>query len=259
MKIRDVLNMNRPENGQPDWAGLSLDEMNLWQQIAAATEGIVTPANGIDALRFAGEVAIQRAIVDGHKRMERAKDCPEMFLDGADQKLIGLLAGLPLAFVDKLDGLIADKTGTKSPLGEAVDGVGDFGITAMRLRARLAIGEMTPTDVLMIAGPKVVNAVASGVQIFRGKEVHSSIGAKGGEALRALTLAAFDATEIIKTRAQIEDVKNGFTPAEVMAAGYCDGLERYDTAVKWRDGLAATAFATNAAVSATNVFRAFRK
>lgn len=79
------------------------EELNAWQKIAAATNDVVTPANGIDAAGFA-------AAMYGLNRLDSWWG-------------IGWAAGGIMA--DMVDGKVARATGTQSPLGEAIDAGGD--------------------------------------------------------------------------------------------------------------------------------------
>jgi phosphatidylglycerophosphate synthase len=89
-------------NGEPDWAPVPSKDRNIWQRVAAGTNGLVTPGNAISVVGFL------------------------LVLTGATAVL---LRQLLLAFwcivvgrlADLADGVVADRTGTKSPLGEAVD------------------------------------------------------------------------------------------------------------------------------------------
>jgi len=87
---------------KPDWELVRPAGRNRWQQLAARTGGVVTPGNLASTLGIC--------------------------LVGAGLVYIGferLWAGLALLaagrLCDLLDGTAAERTGTKSPLGEAVD------------------------------------------------------------------------------------------------------------------------------------------
>lgn len=87
---------------RPDWEKKAPAERNAWQKLAAATSGVVTPAN---LLSFAGF----------------ALACAGLLRIARTDFWVGtiLLVGGRLA--DAIDGLTAEATGTKSPFGETVD------------------------------------------------------------------------------------------------------------------------------------------
>jgi phosphatidylglycerophosphate synthase len=95
------MDMHR-STGAADWHNVPASKQNFWQRLAVRTSGIVTPANMISVggglLGAAGLVAI----ANSHGEL------------GVTLLIIGRLA-------DIADGAIAQATGTKSPLGEAVD------------------------------------------------------------------------------------------------------------------------------------------
>lgn len=87
---------------RPDWELISPHHRNLWQKLAAATGGLITPSN---AVSIAGIVLVGYGLLD--------------ILNG--KLLTGLLWIAAGRLADIADGLLAQKTGTKSPLGEALD------------------------------------------------------------------------------------------------------------------------------------------
>ena len=204
-------NLHR-QTGMPDWETTEEDQRNLWQQLAAATHGVVTPANIIDGLALAGEIGADSLVVAGHRQIrESAKtDAYDGLSLGIDMKLAGLFAGAPLSMADWLDGQAAERTQTKSPLGEKVDISGDF-ITKAVIRpwSRYAIGELSVTDFAILGGPKIINFGAAGVASLKGLELHPSLMAKIAETLRGFAFAAVDATAIAGTLAINDALKNG--------------------------------------------------
>ena len=86
----------------PDWSSTPRHKRNFWQRIAAKTNGVGTPGNILSIAGFV-LVLIGLWIVVVHSLWEGT------FLVG-----FGRLA-------DILDGIIAHRTGTKSPLGRAID------------------------------------------------------------------------------------------------------------------------------------------
>jgi cardiolipin synthase len=86
----------------PEWQNLTPAERNTWQRWAAQTSGIATPGNFFSVLGIVLVGLGLWAIAD------------HSFGQGLWLLAIG-------RFCDIVDGTAADKSGTKSPLGEAVD------------------------------------------------------------------------------------------------------------------------------------------
>lgn len=99
------MNLHRT-SAKPDWEKISTSKRTAIQKIAAATGGYATPANLITIIGFGIVLYGLANILNG-------------------QYWTGLLL---LAFgrlLDVADGIVADKTGTKSPLGEIFDAAAD--------------------------------------------------------------------------------------------------------------------------------------
>jgi len=99
------MNLHRTSE-KPDWEKISTSKRTTIQKIAAATGGYLTPANLITIIGF-GIVLYGLAYI----------------LNG--EYWTGLLLLALGRLLDVADGLIADKTGTKSPLGEIFDAAAD--------------------------------------------------------------------------------------------------------------------------------------
>jgi len=99
------MNLHRT-SAKPDWENTKASNHNAFQKIAAATGGWVTPANAVTIIGFGivlyGLVCIMN----------------QQYWSGLIFLAIGRL-------LDIVDGIVADKTGTKSPLGETFDAVAD--------------------------------------------------------------------------------------------------------------------------------------
>lgn len=100
-----TMNLHRT-SGKPDWDVVTPSSRNLFQKIAVTTHGIVTPANIISAIGL-GIVLYGLVMILSHD-----------FLLGLIMVAIGRL-------LDIVDGVVAEATRTKSPLGEMVDAVAD--------------------------------------------------------------------------------------------------------------------------------------
>ena len=114
------MNLHRT-SGKPDWAAVSAAERNVFQKMAAATGGIASPANIITIIGLGIVVYGLVAILQ------------QQFWLGLVLLIIGRL-------LDVVDGLVAEATHTKSPLGELFDAVAD------------KIGTLLTIVVLLFAG-----------------------------------------------------------------------------------------------------------
>lgn len=86
----------------PDWSTVAPEQLNAWQHLAARTNGVVTPGNIISLV---GSLLV----VFG------------LYLVTHNHLMSGIIVILLGRWADVLDGLVAEITRTKSPLGEAAD------------------------------------------------------------------------------------------------------------------------------------------
>lgn len=95
------MNLHRT-TGKPDWAKIKQNRRNAWQQLGAATGSAVTPGNLVTI------IGLMLVLVG------LAEILMHQYWFGAIFLAVGRLC-------DIADGMLADKTGTKSPLGELLD------------------------------------------------------------------------------------------------------------------------------------------
>ena len=107
--------------GKPDWESISSKERTTIQRIAAATRGIITPPN---IITFIGLLIVLYGL----------------FALLVGEYWTGLIALAVGRLLDIVDGMVAQQTGTKSPLGELLDAAVD------------KIGTLLTIIVLFIAG-----------------------------------------------------------------------------------------------------------
>jgi len=114
------MNLHRT-TGKADWEHVKPSDYNIFQKVSAATHGVASPANIITIIGL-GIVVFGLALI----------------LQGS------FWAGLILLAVGRLldivDGVVAESTGTKSPLGELFDAAAD------------KIGTLLTIVVLIVAG-----------------------------------------------------------------------------------------------------------
>lgn len=91
---------------QPEWEAVPTNERNAWQRVAATTSGFVTPANAITVIGLLIVLFGLQQLLAGE------------YWVAAGALVVGRL-------LDIVDGVVADKTGTKGPLGELMDAGAD--------------------------------------------------------------------------------------------------------------------------------------
>lgn len=99
------MNLHRT-SGTPDWATVKAADRNVFQKVAAATGGVASPANIITIIGLGMVIYGLVAILQ------------QQFWAG----LVLLVSG---RLLDIVDGLVAEATHTKSPLGELFDAAAD--------------------------------------------------------------------------------------------------------------------------------------
>lgn len=118
--------MNMHRTGErADWAAVAPAARGSWQRLAARTRGVVTPGNLVSTGSFC-------LVVAGLALVARS-----------DLALGTSVVGLG-RLGDTVDGMIAEKTGTKSPLGQALDAALD------KMGALSALAVFTARDVLPV-------------------------------------------------------------------------------------------------------------
>lgn len=148
--------MNLHRTGEKaQWVRVDKNKRNRWQKIASATGGIVTPGNAV-SLTGLGLVSF------GLKDL--LKDNP-----GRGIVLIGIGR-----LMDVLDGYVADKTETKSPLGEGLDVV----IDKLEAAAALPIfykTSLAPKPVLAaFIGQNLANTAVTAYAKYKDNIIHPS-------------------------------------------------------------------------------------
>lgn len=99
------MNLHR-SSAKADWETTAPHKWNAFQKIAAATKGLVTPANVVTFVGFG-------LVVYG------------LYLLATERLWAGLLVVTVGRLLDILDGILAEATSTKSPLGELFDAAAD--------------------------------------------------------------------------------------------------------------------------------------
>lgn len=157
---------------KPEWAMVARSKQNAWQQLAAATRGVVTPGNIISLV---GVILVLLGLV--------------CIWQGQ------LWAGLALVafgrICDLLDGGIAHKTGTKSPLGEATDATCDKIGAFATLVVFAAAGMLAWPAALLIGLQNLTNSLVALVAKRRRYGLHPLVAGKVATAGEWVALLGF--------------------------------------------------------------------
>jgi len=148
------VNLHRVER-RADWDKLKSRQRNFWQRLAVATHGIITPGNVISVVGFILVLWGLGNLYRGH------------LLSGT----IAITMGRAL---DIADGILADKTGTKSPLGEAVDATIDKVEIAAALPVLVITSILLPWQAIVIFLQHLANVLFTGIAKLRGRLPHAS-------------------------------------------------------------------------------------
>ncbi|MDB5186368.1 MAG: hypothetical protein JWL85_891 [Candidatus Saccharibacteria bacterium] len=172
-----TMNLHRASK-KPDWEKLKARNRNYWQRLAARTNGIVTPGNVISALGF---VLVLVGLVD-------------IFNDQIFRGVALIVIG---RILDVVDGILADKTGTKSPLGEAVDASIDKIEIAAAIPVLVVKSVLMPWQAVLIALQHIGNAIFTGIAKLRKAEIHPSTSGKHFTAAQWVAIAFYGLAEVL--------------------------------------------------------------
>lgn len=142
-----------------DWGAVPGEQRNSWQRIAAKTHGIVTPGN---------IVSCSGAALVGLGLWYLMQD---VTLTGVFLVAIGRLA-------DAVDGYIADKTKTKSRIGEAIDSTMDKLVAGATIITIFAYHLLPTIVVIAIAAHTIINSIVAIIGKFRKIDIHPSFKGK---------------------------------------------------------------------------------
>ncbi|HEX5797076.1 MAG TPA: CDP-alcohol phosphatidyltransferase family protein [Candidatus Saccharimonadales bacterium] len=155
-----------------DWEILGKNPKNIWQVIAAKSYGVLTPGNM--ASFIGGALALYGLWI---------------ILSGDTVKGLVFLSVGRLA--DVADGIIAEYTRTKSPLGEIVDAAMDKLVVAATLIVLGALELIPWIIIIVIALQNSANVVISVVAKLRHKYLHPSRLGKVSSAFSWITIILY--------------------------------------------------------------------
>jgi phosphatidylglycerophosphate synthase len=156
----------------PDWELVAAGKRNVWQQWAVRTRGIVTPGNVASGLGVL-LVGVGLAYI------------------GRGRLWLGLIILTAGRLLDIIDGAIAERTGTKSPLGESVDASLDKTAVFAALIVFTAVGILPLPFALFVGLQNGVTAVLSLVAKSLRRTIHPVHAGKIGGALVWVALLGF--------------------------------------------------------------------
>ena len=137
------------------WEAIPPQERNAYQRAAARSGGRVTPANAVSILSTG---LVMHSLAD----ITRGR-----FLKGTIKLGAGRVG-------DLLDGAVAERTGTKGPVGEAIDALLDKVAIGAALPV-LTVCEVTPPPAAgLIMGLNIANARVAGEAKLNHKRLHPS-------------------------------------------------------------------------------------
>ena len=152
------MKLHQPRS-QADWLYIEPAQRNIWQRIAATTYGLVTPANGVSLL---GGALVAAGLFDAYHGH---------VLRGSLLIIVGRLA-------DIADGFLADRTGTKSSIGEAVDATLDK-LAILGVLIIFSATEIIPLlPALLILLQNGANVILSALARSRKKPLHATSAGK---------------------------------------------------------------------------------
>lgn len=157
------MDLHRTSN-VPEWVEVPAVRRNSWQRVASRTYGVVTIGNFLSII---GLLSIPYGLSLVHQGR---------FVPAAAVLGIGRI-------FDLLDGWAADRTGTKSPLGEKIDASFDKVSTGAVVLGLMVLGVLPVAVVIILVAPHAVIAVLVLAAFVKGRQFHPSRAGKFSMAL----------------------------------------------------------------------------
>lgn len=142
-------------NARPDWSTIAERRRNEWQRLAAMTRGVVTPPN---VLTIVGLLIVLYGLFEISR---------QHFWLGFVALLVGRLC-------DVADGWVAERTHTKSPLGEILDATADKIGTFATVIVLYGVAVLPLWAVVALALPHAMIGAIATVAFWRNKRLHPS-------------------------------------------------------------------------------------
>lgn len=196
--------MNLHRSGKrSDWKRLSPRRWNSWQRLASWSSGVLTPGNMFTLL---GLIAVLAGLYLVTQRLY----------------LAGLILIIGGRLCDVLDGWLADRTHTKSPLGEAFDAVADKLETAMVVVV-LVLSGIAPTWVaFVLLVPQTLTALLTFIMLRSGQVLHPIRAGKLAMAFVWVVLTGFILLQVVPVdlRTLFRTIAYGSLIIQVLLWGY---------------------------------------
>lgn len=176
------MDLHRIKNNQADWVNIPESDYNSWQKLASKTHSLITPGNLVTSAGLG-------LVTYGDTRL------------GANV-LSGLFWVTGGRIADVFDGITANKTGTKSPLGEKYDAVADkiaIGIVASGIIEHNLVPIIPMT---FIIAQNALNAIISLTkkQKSENQEMHSSKAGKMATASQWVTMGLYGISSYLEQK-----------------------------------------------------------
>jgi len=146
------MNLHRT-TGKPDWESIKVSQHNGFQKVAAATNGIITPANVITVIGLG-------IVIYG------------LILILNQQYWWGLILLAVGRLLDIVDGVVANSTGTKSPLGELMDAAVDKIGTLLTIIVLFIAASEQWWAILLILIPQLITPFVTLYKKKKNVEIH---------------------------------------------------------------------------------------
>jgi phosphatidylglycerophosphate synthase len=135
-------------SGKSDWAKIPRSDYNYWQQLASKTNSYVTPGNVVTMIGFFTVLFGLWAILYHHY-------------------WLGVVCLIVGRFLDIVDGWVANKTGTKSSIGESLDAGFDKLGTVITIGVFFAAHTAPAAWLIALLLPHLLIALATVIQKAR--------------------------------------------------------------------------------------------
>ena len=149
-----IMNLHRTDN-IAQWERTPESMQNIWQRVAKKTHGVITPANAISLSGLALTISGLQDFKRGDKKKAITK----------------VISG---RICDIADGYVAERTKTKSPLGEAVDATVDKISMAHGLYVMSKTNTLPSLASASFLSQNIINTAATALSKKRGTELHPS-------------------------------------------------------------------------------------
>lgn len=177
-----IMNLHRTDN-IPQWERTPESMQNIWQRVAKKTHGVIAPANVVSLAGLALTVSGLQDFKRGDKKKAITK----------------VISG---RLCDIADGYVAERTKTKSPLGEAVDATVDKISMAHGLYVMSKTNTLPYLASASFLSQNVIVTAATALSKKRGTELHPSA---EGKITTLLQWAAIGGYAIASTEKSIDE------------------------------------------------------